>query len=100
MTTTAATLDAVAAKLAELAGLVAGLTKAVQALAEQRAEQPITKRGDLTTKEACDYLGVSKPTLYSWARTRCAKRVKVGKLVRWPRKELDGMVDRSMRTVR
>jgi excisionase family DNA binding protein len=54
----------------------------------------------LTNAQACAYLNISKPTLYDWARSAKAKRVKRGRLVRWPRKELDRMAELSMRTVR
>lgn len=37
-----------------------------------------------TTRDACDYLNVSRPTLYRWARAVRLKRVKRGGVVRWP----------------
>lgn len=54
----------------------------------------------LTTKEACSYLNVSRWTLARWARAVRARRVKRGRLVRWPRQQLDLMAERATREMR
>ena len=54
----------------------------------------------LTRAQACAYLQVSPPTLYAWARRAKVRRVKFGKMVRWPKDELDRMAEASMRVLR
>lgn len=46
----------------------------------------------LTTREALDYLSISKPTLLRWARTHGIKRTLFGKAVRYPIAELDRLI--------
>ena len=54
----------------------------------------------LTTREACAHLNISRPTLYLWARRARISRVKTGRLVRWPRRELDRLVASATRVMR
>lgn len=53
-----------------------------------------------TTHQASQYLNISRPTLYSWARRARIRRVKVGRVVRWPKEELDRMKEGAMRQLR
>jgi excisionase family DNA binding protein len=65
----------------------------------------------LTTREACEYLKVSTPTLLAWVRKHRAERVVYGArktrggrtvptLVRYRRRELDRMMEEDSRRLR
>jgi excisionase family DNA binding protein len=46
----------------------------------------------LSTREACAFLGVCNKTLLRWHRQLLVRRVKLGRLVRWPLKELEDFI--------
>lgn len=64
----------------------------------------------LTTEEACQYVRVTRPTLLAMVRKHKIQRVEMGKrniggrnvpaLVRYRRRELDRMIDRSSKQLR
>lgn len=53
-----------------------------------------------TTKDACTYLSISKPTLLRYSRLHGIKRTKFGKAVRWSVRELDRLVAIRSKSVR
>ncbi len=51
----------------------------------------------LNVEEAARYLGVSIPALRSWLYARKIRYAKIGKLIRFRKKWLDGFVTRNIR---
>jgi len=48
----------------------------------------------LTAAECCEIIGCSVPTWWRWNRERkIPKPVKLGKLTRWPRSEIFGIIE-------
>ena len=43
----------------------------------------------MTIKEFCEYFKISRPTFYEWKRTGKVNVLKIGKLVRIKKEELD-----------
>ncbi|SMO61070.1 transcriptional regulator, AlpA family [Balnearium lithotrophicum] len=51
----------------------------------------------LTVKEACEYLSISKATLYKLIKEGKIKPVKIGKSTRFDRQDLDRLVEELKR---
>ncbi|OQW34801.1 MAG: hypothetical protein A4E19_17965 [Nitrospira sp. SG-bin1] len=48
----------------------------------------------LTIEQTAEYLGVSKLTIYDWVSQRRIEYVKVGRLLRFKREQLDRWIDK------
>jgi len=49
----------------------------------------------LTVKEACEYLGISKTTLYKLIKEGKLKPVKLGKITRFEKEDIDRLIKES-----
>ncbi len=50
----------------------------------------------LTAQEACNILGIAKPTFWKWAAAgKIPRAVKLGTLSRWPRSEIIGVIEKA-----
>lgn len=67
-------------------------------MTEERPAQPASEY--LKTAEAARYLSVCRMTLLKWAKAYRIKVLKRGNVLRWPRKELDRLVQLMTRVAR
>ena len=54
--------------------------------------KPVNERELLTVDEAADYLGLSRSTLYQYASARILPSYKLGRLLRFDRRDLDSWI--------
>lgn len=54
----------------------------------------------LTTEQACQRLQVSRWTLGRWAKLYRVKKVKKGRVVRWPEESIAQLVERTSKIAR
>jgi len=54
----------------------------------------------LTMKEASEYLGISKLTLYDWVCSRKIVHIKVGRLVKFRQEHLDKWIEHRTVNIR
>ena len=51
----------------------------------------------LSVEEASDYLGIKKPTLYSWAKCGKIPHYRLNRLLRFKKGDLDRWIERGKR---
>ena len=82
------------------------LREAADRFAEQVAERllgAMPGRGDdelLTANEVCDMLGVTKQTLWRWAKMDYLKTVKVGSAVRYSRADVEEIMSKKTNNIK
>ena len=58
------------------------------------AKAPSVESPLLNPQRACEYLGISKKTLYCWERDgKLPRAVRCGRYVRWRKEDLDRWID-------
>lgn len=54
--------------------------------------KPVNERELLTVDEAAEYLGLSRSTLYQYAAARTVPTYRLGRLLRFDRRDLDNWI--------